>query len=112
MNIRFNKIFVIKFCLYSTVILTALYIDYYDVRVLKSGYSGFSIFDFFFYEPFSFSFQLTQLGVLILIHKIFGKNTLKQMDFNIFVSIIEVVISTIIFFMISMYSHIYWGGPL
>lgn len=105
-----NKLIIIKFVLYSIIILFALFLDYYDVRVLKSGYPGFSIFDFFFYQPFSYFFQVTQFFLLILLHFKYAVNLLKKVHFNILFSLIEVVGSSFVFFIISMVSHAHWGG--
>ncbi len=106
-----SRVFVIKLILYSAVVLVAICIDYRDVVVLESGYTGFSIFDFFFYQPFDFFFQWVQLGALILIHHFFGKGALRRAGINILVSVVEVVVSCFVFFMIAMISHGYWGGP-
>ncbi len=108
-----SKVFVIKLALYSLVVLVAVGIDYREVVVLESGiYAEFSIFDFFFYKPFNYFFQWTQLGVLILIHHLFGRKMLKRIEMNILMSTIEVAVSSVVFLAIAMISHTCWGGRL
>ena len=110
MTKKIKQIFISRIVFYLLILSIAFLIAYMNNIPQDSSRINFTIFDFLFYKPFSYFFQLVQFFI-ILFFNITYLTRIKYITL-IFLTTAEIIISTIVFFIYSVHLQIFFGGGL